>query len=383
MTATALRRNLILTATTLGAFGLAQSAVSADTVKSGDTLSALATAHNTTVEKVAMENHIKDVNLIYVGQTLNFGEAQATEVKSATTYTVQSGDTLNKIGKKVNLPVTKLVSLNGIANPDIISVGQVLSLTGVNKVVTPAPVQETQKTVQAPVQTPVQAPVQTPVQETQKTVQDTPAPKAVDYTSTSYTVAQGDSFWKIAVANGTTVQSLLAVNGLTPNDTILVGQTLKIARGQVEQPVQAPVQKSVEQPVQTPVQRQAPVQAPVQQQAPVQRQAPVSGFNSYPAGQCTYYVKSVLSWVPNYLGNATDWLFTGASAGHTINQTATAGSVAIFRAGTAGADPTYGHVAVVDSVNANGTINISESNYAGLAYHTRTISTAGVWFMHQ
>jgi len=40
------------------------------TVKEGDTLSEIAETHNTTVEKLAENNHIDNVHLIYVGQEL-------------------------------------------------------------------------------------------------------------------------------------------------------------------------------------------------------------------------------------------------------------------------------------------------------------------------
>ena len=40
------------------------------TVKEGDTLSEIAEAHNTTVEKLAENNHIDNIHLIYVGQEL-------------------------------------------------------------------------------------------------------------------------------------------------------------------------------------------------------------------------------------------------------------------------------------------------------------------------
>ncbi len=40
------------------------------TVKEGDTLSGIAETHNTTVEKLAENNHIDNIHLIYVGQEL-------------------------------------------------------------------------------------------------------------------------------------------------------------------------------------------------------------------------------------------------------------------------------------------------------------------------
>ena len=56
------------------------------TVKSGDTLSEIAEKYNTTVEKLAEKNKIKDIHLIYVDQVLVIdGEAPATSTTSAAT----------------------------------------------------------------------------------------------------------------------------------------------------------------------------------------------------------------------------------------------------------------------------------------------------------
>ena len=56
------------------------------TVKSGDTLSGIAEKYNTTVEKLAEKNKIKDIHLIYVDQVLVIdGEAPATSTTSTET----------------------------------------------------------------------------------------------------------------------------------------------------------------------------------------------------------------------------------------------------------------------------------------------------------
>ena len=46
------------------------------------------------------------------------------------TYTVKPGDTLSAIAKQFKTTVEALVASNGIKNPDIIRVGQVLTIPG-------------------------------------------------------------------------------------------------------------------------------------------------------------------------------------------------------------------------------------------------------------
>jgi len=94
------------------------------TVKSGDTLSAIAKKYNTTVDALVQLNGIKNKNVISVGQVLKVTATAAT----ASTYTIKKGDTLSTIAQKYNTTVDVLVKLNGIKNKNVISVGQVLRL---------------------------------------------------------------------------------------------------------------------------------------------------------------------------------------------------------------------------------------------------------------
>lgn len=55
------------------------------TVKSGDTLSEIAEKYNTTVEKLAAKNNIKDIHLIYVDQVLVIEGTASTVATAATT----------------------------------------------------------------------------------------------------------------------------------------------------------------------------------------------------------------------------------------------------------------------------------------------------------
>ena len=95
-------------------------------------------------------------------------------------YTVQAGDTLSKIAAKYGTTYQKLASHNGIANPNIINVGQKIRIPGSG--------------------------VKT------------------------YTVKPGDSLWAIAAAqlgDGSRYNEIKVMNGLA-NNTIHPGQTLKL-----------------------------------------------------------------------------------------------------------------------------------------------------------
>ena len=53
------------------------------TVKSGDTLSAIATSHNTTVDHIAQKNKISNIHLISVGQVLKLNDSVAMTTTAA------------------------------------------------------------------------------------------------------------------------------------------------------------------------------------------------------------------------------------------------------------------------------------------------------------
>ncbi|RBP98309.1 CHAP domain-containing protein [Bifidobacterium aemilianum] len=88
--------------------------------------------------------------------------------------------------------------------------------------------------------------------------------------------------------------------------------------------------------------------------------------NAYPGGQCTawaYVRRSQLGLpVGSYFGNARNWAGSARSFGYLVNNSPHVGAVVVFGPGQAGADSYYGHVAVVERVNADGSILISEGN---------------------
>ena len=86
---------------------------------------------------------------------------------------------------------------------------------------------------------------------------------------------------------------------------------------------------------------------------------PSHGGDSFPYGECTYYVatRRNISWD----GNAGEW-WQNARSSRPEGEFPVAGAVVVFE----GPGYSYdGHVAFVDSVNANGSFVISEMNYDG------------------
>ena len=101
-------------------------------------------------------------------------------------------------------------------------------------------------------------------------------------------------------------------------------------------------------------------------------------------GQCTYYVFNRMAQVGtpighSMMGNAAEWPAYARSYGYSVSNSPSAGSAIVFQQGLAGADPTYGHVAFVEAVNADGSLYISEMNVRGLnviSYRTIPASVA-------
>lgn len=88
-------------------------------VKSGDTLSGIASKYGTTYQTLASINGISDPDKIYPGQKIKISGGGG-----ATYYTVKSGDTLSGIAKKYGTTYQKLAKMNGIQNPNVIYPGQ-------------------------------------------------------------------------------------------------------------------------------------------------------------------------------------------------------------------------------------------------------------------
>lgn len=100
------------------------------TVKNGDTLSKIATLYDdVTWQELAKANRLDNPNLIRVGQELKIPvkpPKKRTRTIQPRPYKVVAGDTLAKIAAKHLYTVGELVHHNGIKNPNVIHVGQVI-----------------------------------------------------------------------------------------------------------------------------------------------------------------------------------------------------------------------------------------------------------------
>lgn len=154
------------------------------TVVKGDTLSGIAARFGTTYQYLAEVNGISNPNVINVGQVLKVPNAGNTvPTPSATQYTVKAGDTLSGIAAKYGTTYQVLAQINGIADPNKINVGQVLTI---------------------------------------------PTKGATSSTGNVYTVQRGDTLSGIAAKFGTTYVALAQRNGISNPNLIYVGQQIRI-----------------------------------------------------------------------------------------------------------------------------------------------------------
>jgi LysM repeat protein/GH25 family lysozyme M1 (1,4-beta-N-acetylmuramidase) len=95
----------------------------------GDTLSGIAKRYGTTTSKLASINGIKNINVLRIGQVLKLtSSAKVTTTTTSKVYIVKRGDVLSKIAKANKTTVAKICSLNGIKNANKISIGQKLKI---------------------------------------------------------------------------------------------------------------------------------------------------------------------------------------------------------------------------------------------------------------
>lgn len=92
------------------------------------------------------------------------------------------------------------------------------------------------------------------------------------------------------------------------------------------------------------------------------------GAYRFAYGNCTYwanmrYHELTGYWIP-WLGNAWEWSYGASSSGWTVSATPHVPSIIVLQPGVEGASG-YGHVAVVERINSDGSVLTSNYNWAG------------------
>ena len=116
-------------------------------------------------------------------------------------------------------------------------------------------------------------------------------------------------------------------------------------------------------------------------------------FPDYDTYQCTWWAamrrNQIGKPVDAHMGNGGQWNDTAARLGYQVGRSPKPGDVICFEGGVHGSSVAYGHVAVVEQVNSDGSILISQSGTGWMAVVTETISAAdlkamgnGISFIH-
>lgn len=154
------------------------------TVQWGDTLTSIAASYGTTPAAIMALNGLANANMLSVGQVLRIPDQSSAPV-GPNDYVVVAGDTLFSIAQRFGTTVEAIQRANGIINPAMISVGQRLTIPQGSS--------------------------------------DTPSSQPG-----TYVVQAGDTLYGIAAALGRSVQDLIAANNLSEPYLIVPGQVLII-----------------------------------------------------------------------------------------------------------------------------------------------------------
>lgn len=191
------------------------------TVVAGDTLIGIAARFNSRVDAIVLLNNLNINAFLRIGQRLIipvpaaqptptqpilFGTPTAPvdvailngpTVNGIGTYIMQRGDTLEAIARRYNTTVQYLIRLNGIVNPNALVIGQVLAVPG-------------------PGNNPPGG-----------TVAPTVIPN-VPIGVRTHVVQPGENLFRISLRYGTTINVLMALNGIVNPNRIFAGQVLRL-----------------------------------------------------------------------------------------------------------------------------------------------------------
>lgn len=203
-------------------------------VQPGETLSEIADRLGVSVQRLIEINRIKDPNHLEAGTQLKLppgvsgSRAASAKSPASTTVTVGQGETLSAIADRHGVPVSTLMAINSLSDPNHVEVGQVLKL---------------------------KAPRSTPA-----------APSSTSYTpgASEHVVRKGESLSAIARGYGLPMSQLVALNAIDDPNNVHAGTTLRLKGNPAPRPPVASQPKpapatvaAAPRPAKTPVQEAA------------------------------------------------------------------------------------------------------------------------------
>jgi len=217
----------------------------------GDTLSGIAGRYGTTVTAIVQVNGMANPNLIYVGQRLAIPASGSLAPAGSGVYVVKAGDTLSGIAMRHQTTVTQLMQTNGLSNPNFILVGQRLAVPGGERSSDPG---------------------------SQPTLDGV------------YTVQRGDTLIGIALRMQVAMWDIVLANNIANPSLIYVGQSLVIPGGGTAKNT-APSATPTSEPAATP-QVDAPTPRPATPTATQPKETPATK-------SAFYYVQGSMQHAPN------------------------------------------------------------------------------------
>ena len=354
------------------------------------------------------------------------------ETNTTGAYVIQSGDTLYKISRETGVDLNTLKSINSLKS-DLIFPGQVLVLTG--EVEAPVVEEVEEKTEEVTETKVVEEVTETPeveevievvteeaevveetsvVEEVSEPTEDLTAEQAVaekaeaDRVAAEQAAAQKAEADRVAaeqaaaqkaeadrIAREKAAQKAEADRVAAEQAAAQKAEADRIAREQAAQKAEADrvaaeqaAQKAEQQRIAAQQEQQRKAKAEADRIAAEKASTPVAntsskpvssyGHNYYFYGDCTWYAferrKELGKGVSNMWGNGNNWADNARANGYNVNNTPSVGAIVHSYAGTNGSGG-MGHVAIVESINPDGSITVSEMNWPTAGTKTiRTIS---------
>jgi LysM repeat protein len=204
-------------------------------VQAGETLSTIAESYGVALDALMAENGITDPDTVVIGAVLRLPAAAQRQPtpQPLPTHVVAAGETLSEIAQAYDITLTQLMLANGLRDANAVVEGQRLRIPD-----TTAPTADTPTPSATTTAPPTTQPTATPIPTTTRAAAPTVNPDtALDPESVTariaslnrtYTIAQGDTFARIALRTGVDQEALRRLNRLTPEETtnLLAGQEL-------------------------------------------------------------------------------------------------------------------------------------------------------------